>query len=78
MDRLGRAKVHIFPVCASSAGACAVRKGFYLRLAQLDADKPADLLRQCRIGIAGEDLDVLAVRNHGVTLSLSVRNGTFF
>ena len=25
MDHLGRAKVHIFPVCASSAGACAVR-----------------------------------------------------
>ena len=24
MDRLGRAKVHIFSVCASSAGACAV------------------------------------------------------
>ena len=24
MDRLRRAKVHIFPVCASSAGACAV------------------------------------------------------
>ena len=56
----------------------AVREGFDLRLAQLDADEPADLLCQCGVGVAGEDLDILAVRNHGVTLSLSVRNGTFF
>ena len=42
----------------------AVRKGFDLCLAQLDADELADLLCQCGVGVAGEDLDVLAVRNH--------------
>ena len=44
----------------------AVRKGFDLCLAQLDADELADLLCQCGVGVAGEDLDVLAVRNHDV------------
>ena len=35
-----------------------------LGLAQLGAHELADVLRQLGVGVAGEDLDVLAVRNH--------------
>ena len=42
-----------------------------LSLAQLGTDDLADVLCQSRVGVAGEDLDVLAMRNHFVTHSLS-------
>ena len=50
-------------------GGLAVGEALDLRLAQLDADELADLLGQRRVGVAGEDLHVLAVRNHGRTLA---------
>ena len=42
-----------------------VSEAFDLCLAQLGADELADLLCQRGIGVAGKDLDILAVRNHG-------------
>ena len=52
-------------------GGLAVGEMRYLGVAQLGADDLADLLRQSGVGVAGEDLDVLAMRNHFVTHSLS-------
>ena len=49
----------------------AVGKMLDLRLTQLGADELADVLCQSGVGVAGEDLDVLAMRNHFVTHSLS-------
>ena len=46
-------------------GRLAVGEALDLRLAQLDADELADLLCQRGVSIAGEDLHILAVRNHG-------------
>ena len=42
----------------------AVREGPHLGLTQFGTHQPADLVGQLRIGVAGEYLDVLAVRNH--------------
>ena len=53
-------------------GHLAVGEGLYLRLAQLGADDLADLLCQSGIGVTGEHLDVLAMRNHFFTHSLSI------
>ena len=53
-------------------GGLAVSERLDLGLTQLGADKLADLLRQRRIGVAGEELDVLAMRNHCFTHSLSI------
>ena len=50
----------------------AVGETLDLGLTQLGTDDLADLLCQRRVGIAGENFDVLAVRNHGETSSLSV------
>ena len=47
----------------------AVSEALDLRLAQLGADDLADLLRQSGVGVAGENFDVLAVRDHGETSS---------
>ena len=53
-------------------GHLAVGEGLYLGLAQLGADDLADLLCQSGIGVTGEHLDVLAMRNHFFTHSLSI------
>ena len=53
-------------------GGLAVGEGLHLCLAQLDADNLADLLCQRGVGVAAENLDVLAVRNHSYTRFLSV------
>ena len=49
----------------------AIGKVLDLCLTQLGADELADVLCQGGVGVAGEDLDVLAMRNHFVTHSLS-------
>ena len=49
-------------------GDFAVREALDLHFTELHADDLADVLCQLGVGIAGEDLDVFAVRNHGGTL----------
>ena len=45
-------------------GGLAVREALDLALAELGADDLADVRCELGVGVAGEDLDVLAVRNH--------------